>query len=111
MTRRSLYEVLEQRSEKKIDDKFVFLLDHLKNITKCPAYEEIAPKTISSPFKFQFKQKWEDTGRKRERFLKDNEQWLNTTIALPTWTVAKLGRRQKNFVNRVHQREGEKQGF
>ena len=91
MTRRSLYEVLEQSSEKKIDDKFVFLLEHLKNITKCSANKESALKTIFSPFKFKFKQIWEDASRKRERFLKNNEQWLNTTIALPTWTVAKPG--------------------
>ena len=70
MTRRSFYEVLEQSSEKKIDDKFVFLFEHLKNITKCPANKVSALKTIFSPFKFQFKQKWEDASRKREHFLK-----------------------------------------
>ena len=46
MSRRSLYEVLEQNFEKKIDDKFVFLLEHLKNITKCPANEKSVLKTI-----------------------------------------------------------------
>ena len=55
MTRRSLYEVLEQSSEKKIDDKFVFLLKHIKNITKCPTSKERALKIIFSPFQFQFK--------------------------------------------------------
>ena len=58
---------------------------------------EKCTKNHFSPFKFQFKQKWEDASRKRERFLKNNEQWLNTTIALPTWTVAKPDRPSKEF--------------
>lgn len=97
MTRKSLYEVLKQCSRKKIDEKFKFLEDHLKTMAKCPENEQRSIKRALKDFKFQFKQKWTAANNKEERFLKKNEQWLNTTITLPTWNIKRPGRPLKNF--------------
>lgn len=97
MTRKSLYEVLKQCSKKKLDDKFVFLEDHLKNITKCPENQQGSLKLVLNTFKFQFKQKWMAANNKEDRVFKKNEQWLNTSVKIQTWTVKRPGRPPKNF--------------
>lgn len=97
MTRKSLYEILKQCSTKKIEEKLTFLEDHLKNITNCPENEESSLKNLLRPFKFQFKQKWIAASYKEERFFRNNEQWLDTTITLPTWTIERPGRPSKDF--------------
>lgn len=97
MTRKSLYEVLKQCSDRKIDQKFEFLENRLKIITKCPESKQGILRSALKSFKFQYKQKWTAANKKEERFLTKNEQWLNTCIALPTWTKKKAGRPTKEF--------------
>lgn len=97
MTRKSLYEVIKQCSDKKINQKFEYLENHLKIITKCPKNQQGSLRSALKSFKYQFKQKWTAASNKEERFFTKNEQWLNTFITLPAWTTKKAGRPSKEF--------------
>lgn len=97
MTRKSLYDVIKQCSDRKIDQKFEFLENRLKLITKCPKNNQGSLRSALKQFKYQFKQKWTAASNKEERFLKTNEQWLKTFITLPAWTTKKAGRPIKEF--------------
>lgn len=97
MTRKSLYEVIKECSGRKIDQKFEFLENRLKIITKCPENKQGSLRHALKTFKFHLKKRWTVASNREERFLTKNEQWLNTSIALPTWTTKKPGRPTKNF--------------
>lgn len=68
MTRKSLYEVLKQCSDRKIDQKFEFLENRLKIITKCTESKQGILRSALKSFKFQYKQKWTAANNKEERF-------------------------------------------
>lgn len=70
MTRKSLYEVIKQCSDRRIDQKFEFLENHLKIITKCSENKQgRTPRHALKTYKFQFKQKWAAASNKEKRFL------------------------------------------
>ena len=91
MTRKGFYDVLKQCPKKKIDEKLVFLDDHLKIITKWTENKQSSLKNAVKTFKFHFKQKWMAANNIEKRFLKKNEIWLNTTIILPTCIIKRPG--------------------
>lgn len=74
MTRKLLYEVIKECSDRKIDQKFEFLENRLKIITKCPENKQGSLRSALKSFKYQFKQKWTAASNKEERFLTKNEQ-------------------------------------
>lgn len=84
----------------KLDDKFVFLKEHLAKRTKCPVSKLSELYLKISHFTSRFKEKWYECCRMESRFLHKNKDWLETSIGFPFYefTPAKeKGRPQKQF--------------
>lgn len=97
MTKKQLYDIMQECPDKKIDEKMLFLEKKVIELTKCPHSEVEQLKHTLSHFKHDFKQKWIAANYKHDRFLKKNEHWLKNTLKFTIWTVEKPGRPTKEF--------------
>ncbi|KAG5885898.1 hypothetical protein JTB14_012145 [Gonioctena quinquepunctata] len=97
MTRKQLYDIMQESPEKNTDDKMVFLDKQILELTKCPESQLDKLKHALSHFKYEFKRRWIAANYKHDRFLKKNEQWLENTQKFPMWTIGKPGRPSKEF--------------
>ncbi|KAL4720247.1 hypothetical protein ACJJTC_019235 [Scirpophaga incertulas] len=97
ITRSELYNILKGFKGKKIDEKFTLLEDRLAQLTSCPTECRTVLSRSLRYFKTSFKQKWTAARNTDERFLKNNEEWLKTTLELPLWPSQKPGRPVKQF--------------
>ncbi|PZC74314.1 hypothetical protein B5X24_HaOG208006 [Helicoverpa armigera] len=69
-------------------------------MTKCPSDQKTVLSRALRCFKSEFKKKWRASSYKDERFLKNNEKWLTSSIELPDWSAKptqKIGRPPKTF--------------
>lgn len=98
VSRKYLYTLLKQSTKASMEDKFLFLENKLIKITKCTEQKRKTLKKILSHFKCDFKRKWEAANRKEERFLKNNQKWINASIKLPMWKKINAGRPRKDFI-------------
>lgn len=92
--------MLKDYKGKKVDEKFVFLKEKLVQITKCPDQQKSVLSRTLQLFKSDYKKRWIDASYKHESFLKNNEQWLTSTIKLPyssVKTTERVGRPSKLF--------------
>lgn len=72
MTKNQLYDIIQECTNKTMDQKLLFLENKVVELTKCP-YTEIGQlKHTLSHFKHDFKQKWIAANYKHDRFLKKN---------------------------------------
>ncbi|CAH1106903.1 unnamed protein product [Psylliodes chrysocephalus] len=86
ISRRELYDILTNSCQSKIDDQFKFITSYLKERTGCP---DTDLKDINSKiyhFKLEFKSRWLNVGRSRNRFLKKYDNWLDTLISFTRYT-------------------------
>lgn len=97
ITRMELYTILKEFKGKKINEKFTLLEDRLANLTSCPTEERNVLSRSLRHFKTSFKQKWSEAHNTDERFIKNNEEWLETSLELPSWSSHKSGRPVKEF--------------
>ncbi|KAL4120909.1 hypothetical protein QTP88_013516 [Uroleucon formosanum] len=97
MNRKTLNELVRKYSEENLDKKLTYMENELIQITKCPTGEHFTLRRNLKYFKSEFKKKWSAASNKEKRFLKNNENWLNTSIKLVTWTTPKPGRLVKDF--------------
>ena len=97
ITRRELYGFLKEFKGKKIDQKFTLLEDRLAQLTSCQTENRNVLSRSLRHFKTSFKQKWTEALNIDERFLKNNEEWLKTSLKLPSWSSHKPGRPVKQF--------------
>lgn len=83
-----------------MDEKFPLMEKILVEITKCPTDQKTVLSRALRCFKSDFKKKWTAGSYKDERFLKNNEEWLTSSIELPYWSAEptqKPGRPPKTF--------------
>lgn len=97
MTKKQLYDIMQECPDKKIDQKILLLEKKIITITKCPESDHSQIKHILSHFKSEFKAKWVAANYIHDRFLKKNVQWLEKTIQFAIWTSNKSGRPTKDF--------------
>lgn len=70
----------------------------VRELTKCPQSELRTLNQDLRYFKSDLKKKWESSNYMEERFIKRNEDWLNTSISIHSWTSSrKSGRPPKDF--------------
>lgn len=91
-----MYSVLHEFKGQKINDKFKFLEEWLMKLTLCPPEKRYDLRRFIKYFKTTFKEKWSAARYTHKRFLKNNEEWLNVTLELPSFTH-KAGRPVKQF--------------
>lgn len=82
-----------------MDEKLLFLEKRVVEITKCPDGKLDTLKHTLSHFKSDLKIKLRATNYKHERFLKNNAQWLKSSLSFATsqTTTEKPGRPSKEF--------------
>lgn len=82
-TRRELYNLLRSSGHTDIEDQFNFLKEEVQKRTECPNEGLKNVKQIIANFKSQFKSRWIKACRIEERFVKNNIEWLDTSILFP----------------------------
>lgn len=103
--RRTLVYEMRSSHEKNLDEQLNSLKQYIKNFTKYPMDMDITPemKKTLSHFASDFKSRWQKSQRKEDRFLKENENWLNTSIGFAIYCKEpgqkKLGRPTKSFAD------------
>lgn len=99
-SRRQLYDILKKFKGKQLEEKFLLLEEYLMKLTKCQIEKRNVLSSALKFFKSDFKKKWIATSYKDDRFIKNNDQWLKSSIKLPNWSVKptqKSGRPLKSF--------------
>ncbi|CAH1099104.1 unnamed protein product [Psylliodes chrysocephalus] len=91
ITKKSLYDIMQECPSKKIDEKILFLEKKNIELTKCPDSKLGILKHTLSYFKSDFKQKWRLANYKQERFFKNS-------IKFVIWNTEKSNRPTKEFV-------------
>lgn len=87
----------------KLSDQVSFLKDFLQEQTKCPKSELVDLDKKIRYFVKDFKRRWSDAHRTRERFLAKNTSWLETSITFINYDISKksnigVGRPKTNFI-------------
>lgn len=95
--RRELYQIIKKSTERLIADKLIFLENKLIKKTQCPEEKKSEFRCALRYFKSDFQKMWIASNYIEERFLMNNENWLNNSIQLPTWKTIKAGRPVKDF--------------
>ncbi|KAL4721448.1 hypothetical protein ACJJTC_007165 [Scirpophaga incertulas] len=99
-TRKSLCDIMCQCTEKTLGKKLSFLEEKLFVITKCPKNQSKILTRALRYFKNEYKRRWIAASYTSERFLRLNEEWLNSSIVLPSWSSQQenqAGRPNKSF--------------
>lgn len=96
-TRRELYQIIKKSTERLTGDKLIALEDELIKKTQCPEEKKSEFRRTLRYFKSNFQKKWVASNYMEERFLMNNENWLNNLIQLPTWKTIKASRLVKGF--------------
>jgi len=96
-TRRELYQIIKKSTERLTGDKLIALEDELIKKTQCPEEKKSEFRRTLRYFKSDFQKKWVASNYMEERFLMNNENWLNNLIQLPTWKTIKASRLVKGF--------------
>ncbi|CAG5056982.1 unnamed protein product [Parnassius apollo] len=91
-----LYTIIKEFKGKKIEEKFSLLEERLVQLTSCPPKETTVLTRYLKYFKTSFKERWSAARNTDKRFVKNNMEWLNVSLELPTWTH-KAGRPTKEF--------------
>lgn len=98
MTRRQLFDMMQQQNLGNIEEKLKYLQNY---ILTSENYEEPQKKVIKKQFSYlksQFKQRWNKAHKTEQVFIKNNEQWLQGTFEIPKISQSKpSGRPQKSF--------------
>lgn len=97
ISRRSLFEIILNSAQKKIDDKLIYMEERVFEISNCPEEEKQNMSRCLRHFKSDFKRKWVGANYTQDRFIKLNEQWLDSTITLPKFSFQNPGRPMKDF--------------
>ena len=82
LSRRQLVEVMLSSSSS-FEEKFKILLNHVRELINCPEDLLYGVKQKLYYAILEFKVKWQSARRIKERFLKQNKNWLDTVITLP----------------------------
>jgi hypothetical protein len=85
ISRRSLYEMIQESTDRKIDDKLLYMENKGFELVKCPKTEENLISRHLRHFKSDFKKKWGEARNTEDRFIKQNEKWLDTLITIPAF--------------------------
>ncbi|KAL4720723.1 hypothetical protein ACJJTC_002087 [Scirpophaga incertulas] len=96
MSRKQLFDIMQQRNGENMQKKIDHLEDYLLSRS---SYSEDQIKDIKqklSVFKHEFKQKWSAASRKLDLFTKKNKNWLLGCLELPVGAI-KPGRPTKSF--------------
>ncbi|CAI6352668.1 unnamed protein product [Macrosiphum euphorbiae] len=101
-SRSQLCEILKDCKGKSLEEKYLFLEEKLMKITNCPEEKKNVLSHSLKFFKSDYKKKWIKASYQDERFIKNNENWLSSSIELPYWpvkptTTLKPGRPSKAF--------------
>lgn len=84
IARRELLNIMKSSGNREIDEQFNFLREEVKKRTKCgEEYVKLLNKKLSY-FKSEYKSRWIKALRMEERFLKNNAEWLDTSISFQT---------------------------
>jgi len=82
--RRELLNIMKSSRNREIDGQFNFLREEIKKRTKCgEEYLKLLNKKLSY-FKSEYRSRWIKAFRMEERFLKNNAEWLDTSISFQT---------------------------
>ena len=82
-SRSQLCEILKDCKGKSLEEKYLFLEEKLMKITNCPEEKKNVLSHSLKFFKSDYKKKWIKASYKDERFIKNNENWLSSSIELP----------------------------
>lgn len=99
-TQRELYEIMKDYKGKKIDEKFSLLEEQLITVMKYPGDQKSTIRRVLKFHRSDLKKRWIAASYKHERFIKNNEEWLKSSIKLPYWSInvqQKPGRPSKSF--------------
>lgn len=97
VTRRWLYDQMQQPDLVKLDQKLDYLENHFISHNGDSEDDLASLRKRFSYFKTAIKEKWAKSHRKEDVFLKMNESWLDGTFELPTQTLLRPGRPAKSF--------------
>lgn len=107
ITRRELYDLLRSSGHADVEEQFNFLKEEVQQRIKCPNENlKIINQTLVR-FKSQFKLRWMKACRIEERFLQNNENWLNTSILFPQ-RKTRRGRPETSFTSSAERTKRQK---
>ncbi|CAH1115672.1 unnamed protein product [Psylliodes chrysocephalus] len=90
--------MFKEFTARRLDDKVLFIEHKLRERTKYPQNELQTLSRDLRHFKSDFKKKWTLFNYIEERFFTKNEEWLNSSVSIHTWTSrVKAGRPSKEF--------------
>lgn len=84
LTRKFLYDKLNESGESKLEDQVIFLKKYLEKRTNSPKSKIPDLYKKISYFTFDLKKKWASSYRMKARFLTTNTDWLKTSIGMST---------------------------
>lgn len=96
MTRRKLFDIMQQQNCPTINEKLHFLENYLLGYEDYNEQERTEIKHNFSRFKSELKSRWIAAYKKKETFLKNNGNWLEGTFEIPK-IVNRPGRPTKPF--------------
>lgn len=82
----ALFEKLIECDSRKLEDKLLFLKNYVMDKTECPEDQSVLIHRKLSQFNSLFKQKYEAARYIRERFISQNQSWLQTVLEFPIFS-------------------------
>lgn len=97
VTRKSLFDMMQNENLRNLEEKLCFLRNHLLTREDLTEDQLNKLKNNFAHFKSEMKQRWIKAHKKEEVFLKSNHLWLEGTFAIPVTTPNRPGRPCKSF--------------
>lgn len=97
MTRRSLFDKMQDQNLPNFDEKLKYLESYILSSENYSDDELKQLKHKFSYIKSEFKQRWNKADKMDTRFLKNNDEWLKKTFEIPKAQPRSSGRPTKSF--------------
>lgn len=84
ITRRELLNIMQRSKENIFEKQYDFLVKDLQNRTNCQrsSFTDLKKK-LQMCFKYQYKYRWTKACRVKEKFFRDNKEWLDKSLSFP----------------------------